>query len=120
MEQARDGGRIVNSDGLRDEKQVWGTTADWCDYRGTVGGAEVGVALMSDPRNVRRPWFHARDYGLLVANPFGRRAFTKGEESRIVVKAGETFRLRFGVLVHSGRTDVGVAYAAWRAAGRTE
>jgi hypothetical protein len=54
----------------------------------------------------------------LVANPFGRRAFAKGEESRIVVKAGETFRLHFGVLVHSGRADVGAAYAARRAAGR--
>ncbi|QDU21755.1 DUF6807 family protein [Urbifossiella limnaea] len=115
----KNGGRIVNSDGLKDEKQVWGKQADWCDYRGTVGGEEVGVALMADPGTARRAWFHARDYGVLVANPFGRRAFTKGEESRIVVKAGETFRLRFGVLVHSGKTDVGAAYAAWRAAGRT-
>jgi hypothetical protein len=116
----KNGGRIVNSDGLRDEKQVWGKQADWCDYRRVVDGEQVGVALMADPENVRRPWFHARDYGLLVANPFGRRAFTKGEQSRIIVKAGEPFRLRFGVLVHSGKADVGAAYAAWRAAGRTK
>lgn len=77
------------------------------------------MALMADPGNVRRAWFHASDYGVLVADPFGRRAFTKGEGSGTVVTAGETFRLRFGVLVHSGKSDVGAAYAAWRAAGRT-
>ena len=75
---------------------------------------------MPDPENVRRAWFHARDYGVLVANPFGRRAFTRGEESRVVVKAGETFRLRFGVLVHSGKADVGAVYEAWRTAVRVQ
>jgi hypothetical protein len=56
---------------------------------------------MPDPENFRRSWFHARDYGLLVANPFGRNAFTKGEKSKVVVPKGEAFRLRFGVLVYS-------------------
>ena len=114
----KNGGQILNSDGARNEKGTWGRPADWCDYRGTTDGKEAGVALMAHPGNFRRPWFHARDYGLLVANPFGRRAFTKGEESRVVVKKGETLRLRFGVLIHSGKTDVGAAYAAWRAAAK--
>jgi hypothetical protein len=30
------------------------------------------------------------------------------------VRKGETFRLRFGVLVHSGEIDVGAAFADWR------
>jgi hypothetical protein len=110
----KNGGRIVNSEGLENEKGVWGRPADWCDYRGAVGGKMAGVALLAHPGNFRRPWFHARDYGLLVANPFGRRAFTKGEESRVIVKAGDTFRLRFGVLVHDGAADVKAAYDAWR------
>src|SRR4051794_25486478 len=55
--------------------------------------------LMHGPRNVRRSRFHARDYGLLVANPFGRQEFTKREPSRVVVSRGETLKLRFGVLV---------------------
>jgi hypothetical protein len=36
----------------------------------------------------------------LIANPFGRNAVTRGALSRIVVKEGEPFHLRFGILVH--------------------
>ena len=104
------GGRITDSEGRVDEAQVWGNQADWCAYDGEIGGERVGVLLMSDPGNFRRSWFHARDYGLLVANPFGRNAFTKGEKSRVVVKAGEILRLRFGILIWNGKPDVGAAY----------
>ena len=76
---------------------------------------------MPHPENFRRSWFHARDYGLLVANPFGRNAFTGGEKSRIVVKEGETLRLRFGVLVSSERPDLDASYRDYlRQAGRPE
>jgi hypothetical protein len=101
----KSGGRIVNSDGLVDEKGVWGKQARWCDYSGAVNGRRVGVCLMPHPDNFRASWFHARDYGLLVANPFGRQAFTKGEPSRVVVKKGESLRLRFGVLVYGGTAN---------------
>lgn len=110
----KNGGRIANGDGQKDEKGVWGKQADWCDYAGTIDGKSAGVTLMPDPKNFARSWFHARDYGLLVANPFGRSAFTRGEKSRVVVKPGETFRLRFGVLVHSGKVDLAAAYKEWR------
>jgi hypothetical protein len=65
---------------------------------------------MPDAANFRPSWFHARDYGLFVANPFGRQAFRKGEPSRVEVKPGETFRLRFAVLLHSGEVDLAAAY----------
>ena len=48
----------------------------------------------------RRSWFHARDYGLLVANAFGRNAITKSEKSKITIAKEETFRLRFGMLIY--------------------
>jgi hypothetical protein len=100
------GGRIRDSEGRDGEGQVWGRQSDWCAYGGDIGGKGVGVVLMPHPGNFRRSWFHARDYGLLVANPFGRHAFTKGETSRVVVKQGETLRLRFGVLVYGGGAGV--------------
>ncbi len=109
----KNGGQILNSTGSKNEKQVWGKQADWCDYGGEINGQPVGVTLMPDPKNFRRSWFHARDYGVLVANPFGQNAFTKGEKSKVVVRKGETFRLRFGVLVHSGKVDVAAAYKDW-------
>ena len=43
---------------------------------------------MPDPASFRRGWFHARDYGLMVANPFERSVKKKGEPARLVVRAG--------------------------------
>jgi hypothetical protein len=100
------GGVITSNDGRKNEKQIWGRQADWCDY----SGKGHGIMLMPDPRNFRRSWFHARDYGLLVANPFGRQAFTKGEPSRVIVGKGENLTLRFGVLVHDSDLDCQTAY----------
>ena len=109
------GGRIANSNGQTNEAAVWGEQADWCDYSGIVAGRRAGIVLMADPRNFGRSWFHARDYGLLVANPFGRNAFTRGEKSRVVVAPGETLRLRYGVFVYAtdskSAIDPGAAYA---------
>jgi hypothetical protein len=104
------GGRIIDGEGRVDQAQVWGKQADWCSYAGEIDGKHVGVMLMPHPENFRRSWFHARDYGLVVANPFGRNAFTKGAVSRVVVKGGEALRLRFGVLVYGGRPDLTAAY----------
>jgi hypothetical protein len=95
------GGRIAGSGGEIDEKQVRGKQLDWCDYSGVVGDFRASVLLVPDPRNFRRCWFHARDYGLLVANPFGQKSLGRGEASRVVVRSGESLRLRFGVLVYN-------------------
>lgn len=97
----KNGGRILNSEGAVNEAGVWGKQADWADYSGTIDGRHVGITLMAHPDNFRKSWFHARDYGLLVANPFGQNAFTKGEKSQVVVKPGETLRLRFAAYLHS-------------------
>jgi hypothetical protein len=101
----KNGGKITTSAGDVNEKRVRGKTADWCDFSGTAAGRRVGVTLMPDPKNFRPSWYHARDYGLLVANPFGRKALTKGKVSQVVVKKGEAFRLRFGVLVHAAPAE---------------
>ncbi|MGD9856340.1 MAG: DUF6807 family protein, partial [Planctomycetaceae bacterium] len=108
----KNGGEITNNDGGTNEAGVWGRQADWCLYGGTIDGRTVGIALMPHPDNFRRSWFHARDYGLLVANPFGRQAFTKGEPSRVVVKPGEPLTLRFGVLVYAAPTGEPIDIAA--------
>ncbi len=108
-------GTITNSAGDKNEKEVWGRQADWCDYsavlttkiepNNTDWPVRTGLLLVPHPENFRRSWFHARDYGLLVANPFGQRAFTKGAASRIEVKPGETLRLRFGVWSYGMNLD---------------
>jgi hypothetical protein len=97
----KQGGRLLNSDGLSGESQVWGKHADWCDDSGTIDGRHVGVTLMTDPATFGRGWFHVRDYGLMVANPIERSAQKKGEPAKLVVARGAPLRLRFGVLIHA-------------------
>ncbi len=109
----KNGGEIVNGDGLRNEAQVWGKQSECCDYSGSIDGQQAGVLLMADSMNFRRAWFHARDYGLLVANPFGVNAFTTGPMSKVVVRKGESLRIRFGVLVHAKPVDLKAAPKEW-------
>lgn len=93
-------GEIVSAEGKRNEAEVWGTAPAWCDYRGEVEDQAAGVTILCHPENFRPSWFHVRDYGLMVANPFGRATFDQGEPSRVTVAPGEALRLRYGVLVH--------------------
>lgn len=95
------GGRIVDSEGRLNGKGVWGRQSSWCDYHGRMGDFLLGVTLMPHPENFRPSWYHARDYGFVAANPFGRNAFTRQEKSRLVVPAGKPLELRFAVLFHS-------------------
>ena len=61
----------------------------------------MGITLMADPANFRPSWWHNRDYGVFVANPFGREAMNQGAKSAVTVKRGDSFRLRFAVAIHS-------------------
>jgi hypothetical protein len=110
-------GRILDSEGRENEKEIWGNSADWCDYSGPFEGQRVGMTIFCHPKNFRPSWFHARDYGLLEANPFGRAAFGKGEPSKVTIKPGDQMRLRYGVLVHGSpaddELDLDAAYKAY-------
>ena len=94
-------GRIFNADGKKNEREVRGTNADWCDYGGTIDGKRAGIVLMPHPDNFRKSWYHARNYGFLAANPFGRNALTGGERSKVTVMPGSALRLRFAVFIYA-------------------
>ena len=66
-------GTITNSSGDKNEK-AWGKQAEWCDYSGpSQAGNPVGVTIFDHPSNLRYPThWHARTYGLLTANRFGK------------------------------------------------
>lgn len=106
------GGSVLDSEGRTGAAGAWGRQADWCDYSGVVEGRAVGVTVMGHPLNFRRSWWHVRDYGLLTANPFGRAAFTGGEQSRIRVARGEHFRLRYRIVLHNSSPAAGYDPAA--------
>jgi hypothetical protein len=95
------GGVITASNGDQTARTTWGRAYEWCDYSGTIDGRTAGIAIVPDPGNVRPCWWHNRDYGVFVANPFGRHAMKQGELSRINVPKGGNLALRFGVLIHS-------------------
>ncbi len=110
------GGAITSSSGATTAKATWGKPANWCDYSGVLADRRVGIAVLAGPQNFRASWFHNRDYGLMVANPFGENAFTKGARSRVPVAKGESFRLRFGAWIHGGAKDASPDIAgAWSA-----
>jgi len=115
----RYGGQITNAEGDKDEKGTWGKASDWIDYSGVIDGKKVGMTIMPDTRNFRRSWYHARNYGFIAANPFGRKAMKQGPESEVVVKKGEKFHLGYGVLVHSSeageKVDLDAAYKGYLA-----
>ncbi len=87
---------------------AWGKRAAWADYSGPLADVRViGVALLEHPSNFRHPtWWHARDYGLLSANPFGRHDFEKLKEQPTagdhVIPAGGSLRLRYRFIFHRG------------------
>jgi hypothetical protein len=96
------GGMLRNSAGVKSARATWGKSAAWCDYSGTRDGQRLGITLMASPTNFRESWWHNRDYGVFVANAFGRAAMRQGARSAVTVKKGETLRLVFGAMLHDG------------------
>ncbi len=104
----QNGGLITNSNGTTTAKGTWGKAAAWCDYSGVINGKRAGVLILPDPANPSPSWWHNRDYGVFVSNPFGRSAMKQGEVSRIEVKPGETYHLRHQIILHSEPLSVAV------------
>jgi putative membrane-bound dehydrogenase-like protein len=96
----KNSGLVTSSTGATTAKATWGQPAEWCDYSGTINGSRAGIKVIPDPANFRPSWWHNRDYGLFVANPFGRAAMMQGEPSRVEVKKGGTHRLGFTVVLY--------------------
>jgi len=109
------GGRILDNQGRRNEKQIWGKPSLWCDYAGPVDNGFAGITIMPDPDNIRPCRWHVRDYGFMCANPFGKKAFNLGDEGRTTVERDKTLSLGFGILIHSAADEASVdLHAAYR------
>ena len=98
-------GDMLNSEGDRGAK-AWGKRARWCDYWGPVGDSIVGMAIFDHPGNPNYPtWWHARDYGLFAANPFGKHDFENLKDKTagdVKVAANGSITFRYRVLLHRG------------------
>ncbi len=110
----KNGGLIRSSSGKRTAKQTWGQAANWCDYSGP-GPKSGGIMLMASPDNFRQSWWHNRNYGVFVANPFGRKAMKQGKVSSVSVAPGESLRITFGALIHDHQAfDAAAEYATFK------
>ena len=77
----------------------------------------VGVAIFDHPQNHAHPtWWHARDYGLFAANPFGAHDFEKKPAGTgdLTVKAGGSLALRYRFYFHRGDAEQAAVAAQYR------
>ncbi len=96
-------GHAANSEGVTGG-DVWGKKADWVHYHGKIDGKDSGIAILSHPGNARsKTWWHARDYGLVAANPFG--PVQSGGDGELVLPEGETFTMRYRFLFHDKKPE---------------
>lgn len=103
------GGRYLAAHGGQDEKGIFGTQADWVDASGEVAGERVGVTLVDRSAGARRAFLHARDYGWLLANAFGRRSYTQGESGALTIPPGGQLSLQYALVLHGDVPDDALA-----------
>ena len=103
------GGRILNSQGHRNEAQAFRKPARWVDYSGPITAeASGGVALLDHPVNPGHPTpFHLRDDGWMGASLTLR--------GPLVIEPRKPLRLRYGLWVHSGVPRPDDVDAVWKA-----
>jgi hypothetical protein len=114
----KNGGHFFNAGGKKDEKEIWGYPSPWCDYVGQIDGKTAGIAVFDDPENKPQASWHARGYGLMAANPFGRAKSFPGQKGNTelakLAKDGH-LKLRYGILLHAGDTKEGKVAEAFEA-----
>jgi hypothetical protein len=109
----KNGGMAMNAEGYRGEAGIRGRASRFVDWRAALGKTPVGVAILDHPANLNAParW-HIRSFGFFTANPFARQAFDPAAASASkTLSPGEPLRLRYRVVVYSGKFDVD---ASWR------
>ena len=110
-------GVILNSEGRRNA-EVWGKPARWVDYSGLVDGEVAGIAIFDHPRNHGHPThWHAREYGLFAANPFGLHDFTGAPAGAgaVTIPDGGSLTLRHRFVFHRGDAAAARIAERWNA-----
>ena len=95
----KNGGTMINAEGLKSEKDTFGKNSPWIDFYGKRGEAVEGLAILQHPTNpwYPSPWF-TRDYGFMSPTPM----YWPENDKETFMKKGTSLTLRYRVLVHSG------------------
>lgn len=99
-------GHIADSEG-RTDGDCWGKRSKWVAFHGPDEKNEPAVlAILDHPSNLRHPcWWHARDYGLLAANPFGIHDFEGKKDKTLgnhTLAKGDSLEFRYRIILHHG------------------
>lgn len=100
---------LTNSEG-KTNLDAWGKRANWAAYTGPDElGKPTVVAIIDHPNSFHSPThWHARDYGLLAANPFGIHDFEKTKDKSLgnhTLKKSESILLSYTVIIHQGTLE---------------
>jgi hypothetical protein len=95
----KNGGTMINAEGMKNEKDTFGKNSPWMDYYGKRGNAFEGLAIFQHPSNpwFPSPWF-TRDYGFMSPTPM----YWPENGTETTLKKGTVLNLRYRVLVHAG------------------
>jgi hypothetical protein len=105
----KNGGTMINAEGLISEKATFGKNSPWMDFYGKRGDATEGLAIFQHPSN---PWFPSawftRDYGFMSPTPM----YWPENGTETTLKKGTALNLRYRVMVHAGdHNQAGIAEA---------
>jgi hypothetical protein len=102
------GGRIRNSEGGVNEKEILWKQARWVDYSGAVTDSAIeGITLFDHPRNVNFPsFFHVRNDGWMGAS--------LTFDGPRTIEADKPLRLRYGLYVHGEMKPIDAIEAQWK------
>jgi hypothetical protein len=98
----KNGGTLVNAEGIKSEKETFGKKSAWMDFYGKRGAFIEGIAILQHPSNpwYPSPWF-TRDYGFMSPTPM----YWPQNDIDTQMKKGTVLLLRYRVLVHGGTTE---------------
>ncbi|MEC8421356.1 MAG: PmoA family protein [Verrucomicrobiota bacterium] len=111
-------GSCLNSEGIVG-KSIWGKRASWVSYWAKFDKQNMAISIFDHPSNPRHPtWWHARDYGLVAANPFGQHDFERKPKGTgdMKLSLGEKVSFKYGFLFHLGDpldSNVAQKYLEW-------
>jgi len=102
------GGRIRNSEGAVNEKEVFWKRARWVDYSGPLTSKKLeGITLFDHPDNPNFPaYFHVRNDGWMGAS--------LTFDGPRTIQSNEPLRLRYGLYIHSDMKATDAIEAKWK------
>jgi hypothetical protein len=102
------GGRIRNSQGATNEKEIFWKKTRWVDYAGTIANQKFeGITLFDHPGNPNYPsHFHVRNDGWMGAS------LTFDGPRKI--EPDKPLKLRYGLYVHSGMPSLDAIEVQWK------